>query len=375
MNPHGLDDPDHYSSVYDLASIAWYDLHNPTFNDIVHQAYHTVPGHPLKNTNELLTSYDGADGVKTGLTDNAGNCLVASATRDGRRLISVVLHASPFAVPDTTALLDYGFAQPPAPDTAETLTVARRSQLLWYLADAVPTALPTPRPTAPPAPAADGLLSGLLGAAASPKPAGATAAISAAGRSATPAPDPVPWIVSLVAIALGGLLLVGFTRRRRTPAVVALPAPRAAGADPIPAQAATTATPVAAKATNSGKTPPKATAAPPRRVNLLDPDNPTARAQRAIALAYRGQEGPSLAEFLMVVKQNPEFEFGTLDGFYDMPAAGYLGLARAYVENDRRRYAAALLKMARETYPDDKALERLAAELDEPAPETAADPA
>ena len=49
--------------------------------------------------------------------------------------------------------------------------------------------------------------------------------------------------------------------------------------------------------------------------------------------------------------------------------------ARAYVENDRRRYAAALLKMARETYPDDKALERLAAELDGPAPATpAADP-
>ncbi|HET7078653.1 MAG TPA: D-alanyl-D-alanine carboxypeptidase family protein [Chloroflexia bacterium] len=369
MNPHGLDDPDHYSSVYDLASIAWYDLHNPTFNEIVHQVYHTVPGHALKNTNELLTSYDGADGVKTGLTDNAGNCLVASATRDGRRLISVVLHASPFAVPDTEVLLDYGFAQPPAPVTAETLTIARRAQLLWYLADAVPTALPTPRPTATPAPPMDGLLSGLLGAATSPKPAAATGAVSAA-RSATPAPDPAPWIVSLVALALGALLLVGFTRRRRTPAAVALPATDAGGT-----QVASTAGPVAPRPANPGKPASKPPPAPPRRVNLLDPDNPTARAQRAIALAYRGQEGSSLAEFLMVVKQNPEFEFGTLDGFYDMPAAGYLALARAYVENDRRRYAAALLKMARETYPDDKALERLAAELDGPAPATpAADP-
>jgi D-alanyl-D-alanine carboxypeptidase (penicillin-binding protein 5/6) len=375
MNPHGLDAANHYSSVYDLASIAWYDLHNPTFNDIVHQVYHTVPGHPLKNTNELLSSYDGADGVKTGLTDNAGNCLVASATRDGRRLISVVLHSSPFAVPDTTALLDYGFAQPPAPDTADTLTVARRAQLLWYLADAVPTALPTPRPTATPAPAIDGLLSGLLGAAAAPKPSGATGAVSAASRSGTPAPDPTPWIVSLVALALGALLLVGFTRRRGRPAVVALPATGPAVANPTVAQAATTAGPAVAKAANPGKTSPKPPPAPPRRVNLLDPDNPTARAQRAIALAYRGQEGSSLAEFLMVVKQNPEFEFGTLDGFYDMPAAGYLALARAYVENDRRRYADALLKMARETYPDDKALERLAAELDETAPEApSADP-
>jgi hypothetical protein len=176
--------------------------------------------------------------------------------------------------------------------------------------------------------------------------------------------------VSLVALALGALLLVGFTRRRRTPAAVALPATDAGGT-PV----ASTAVPVAPRPANPGKPASKPPPAPPRRVNLLDPDNPTARAQRAIALAYRGQEGSSLAEFLMVVKQNPEFEFGTLDGFYDMPAAGYLALARAYVENDRRRYAAALLKMARETYPDDKALERLAAELDGPAPATpAADP-
>jgi serine-type D-Ala-D-Ala carboxypeptidase (penicillin-binding protein 5/6) len=380
MNPHGLDDPGHYSSVYDLASIAWYDLHNPVFNDIVKQVYHTVPGHPLKNTNELLSSYDGADGVKTGLTDNAGNCLVASATRGGRRLISVVLHSSPFAVPDTEALLDYGFAQPPAPDTAETLTVARRAQLLWYLADAVPTALPTPRPTATPGPPMDGLLSGLLGNATSPKPAAATGAVSAASRSGTPAPDPTPWLVSLLAIALGALVLIGFARRRRAPAMVALPTGSPAGAKPTVTQAATTAAPVAARPANPGKPAPKPPPAPPRRVNLLDPDNPTARAQRAIALAYRGQEGSSLAEFLMVVKQNPEFEFGTLDGFYDMPAAGYLALARAYVENERRRYAAALLKMARETYPDDKALERMAAELEDSAPATndtprAADPA
>jgi D-alanyl-D-alanine carboxypeptidase len=57
----------------------------------------------------LLGQYPGADGVKTGTTDAAGECLVASASRDGHRLIAVVL-GSTDRYADATALLDYGFA-------------------------------------------------------------------------------------------------------------------------------------------------------------------------------------------------------------------------------------------------------------------------
>ncbi|MDQ6747164.1 MAG: D-alanyl-D-alanine carboxypeptidase, partial [Candidatus Dormibacteraeota bacterium] len=105
MNPHGFDDPNHYSSVYDLASIAWYDLHNPVFNEVVRQAFHDVPGHSLQNTDEMLTRYPGADGIKTGWTDIAGNCFVGSATRNGRRLITVTLdEPHGFEWPDNSAL-------------------------------------------------------------------------------------------------------------------------------------------------------------------------------------------------------------------------------------------------------------------------------
>ncbi|HMA35105.1 MAG TPA: D-alanyl-D-alanine carboxypeptidase family protein [Chloroflexia bacterium] len=345
MNPHGLDDPNHYSSAYDLASITWYDLHNPTFNEVVSQVFHTVPGHGLRNTNEMLTRYPGADGVKTGMTDAAGNCLITSATRDGRRLIAVVLgEVFGHTYPDTTAILDYGFSQQPD-DSTDTLTVARRAELLWYLSAAIPTPLPTPRPTATPTPSpvpSGGLnLAGFL----APIVAPAAGPATAGGGPPAPAGNAPAWLWSLLAVPAGGLLLWAYLQwapgRRR-----AAPAPaRSSPAVPLP----------------------------PRRVSLLDGDDLATRAQRAIALAHRGQEGSSLAEFLAIVQRNPEFEFGAVPGFYDMPAAGYLALARAYGETDRRRYASALLQLGQETYPDDGAIRRLRAELDA-APTGAAPP-
>ena len=60
------------------------------------------------NKNLLLGTYRGADGVKTGYTSKAGRCLVASATRNGRTLVAVVLHAGdPYT--DARRLLNLGF--------------------------------------------------------------------------------------------------------------------------------------------------------------------------------------------------------------------------------------------------------------------------
>jgi hypothetical protein len=136
------------------------------------------------------------------------------------------------------------------------------------------------------------------------------------------------------------------------------------------AESAAVAAPAArpARGGKNGK-PGAAPTPPPRRVNLLTGEDLNTRAERAIALAYRGQEGSSLAEFLMIIKTNPEFEFGALPGFYDMPAAGYMALARAYAEHDRRRYATALLKLALESYPDDRPLARMLAEVDDAGPD------
>lgn len=114
-NPHGLNNPQHYSSAYDLAIIARYGLHKvPHFQEIVRTWRYTIPwaGHPwdrvMYNHNKLLKRYPGTDGVKTGFTDQAGKCLVSSATRNGHQFIAVVMDSKDIYA-DSAALLNYGF--------------------------------------------------------------------------------------------------------------------------------------------------------------------------------------------------------------------------------------------------------------------------
>jgi serine-type D-Ala-D-Ala carboxypeptidase (penicillin-binding protein 5/6) len=90
-SPHGLGDSGETISATDLVSVTRAALAYPVFSEIVATAESNVAGHKLVNTNELLTTFAGADGVKTGTTDEAGECLVASVTRDGHRLLVVLL--------------------------------------------------------------------------------------------------------------------------------------------------------------------------------------------------------------------------------------------------------------------------------------------
>ncbi len=113
VNPHGLHDPDHYSTAYDLALIARYALRHPTFASLVRTPTWVLargdrPPQELVNSNKLLGRYAGADGVKTGWIAASGPCLVASATRDGWRLLAVVLNSQE-VYRDAEQLLDYGF--------------------------------------------------------------------------------------------------------------------------------------------------------------------------------------------------------------------------------------------------------------------------
>jgi D-alanyl-D-alanine carboxypeptidase (penicillin-binding protein 5/6) len=110
VNTHGLDTENHYSSARDLATLSRaivktkdYPLHKEKefiYNGIKQQ-----------NRNGLLWVDASVDGLKTGHTDGCGYCLVASAVRDGTRLISVVLGAPSIKEreADSLALLNYGF--------------------------------------------------------------------------------------------------------------------------------------------------------------------------------------------------------------------------------------------------------------------------
>ncbi|MES9936240.1 MAG: D-alanyl-D-alanine carboxypeptidase family protein [Sedimenticola sp.] len=112
VNSTGLPDKNHYTTANDIAKVAaatirefpdyygWYAVREFTFNDIKQH-----------NRNKLLWRDDSVDGIKTGHTEAAGYCLVASAKRNGMRLISVVMgtKSENARAKESQALLNYGF--------------------------------------------------------------------------------------------------------------------------------------------------------------------------------------------------------------------------------------------------------------------------
>lgn len=116
VNPHGLDDPNHYTTARDLAIMGSYAMRMPLFRKMVATASYTIPwpGHPWDRVatahNKFLNLYQYATGIKTGLTNRAGYCLVGSAAKDGRELVSVVLGCTHDTFyNDTITLMEYGF--------------------------------------------------------------------------------------------------------------------------------------------------------------------------------------------------------------------------------------------------------------------------
>ena len=117
-NPTGLDDPDHYSSAYDLAVVGATLLADyPDLRTIVGSrqvSIYSTPQHkafnPI-NIDRLLWTYPGAIGIKPGYTGAAGYCLAAAATRNGRTILAVVLGSTQHFT-DAATLLDFGFRHP-----------------------------------------------------------------------------------------------------------------------------------------------------------------------------------------------------------------------------------------------------------------------
>jgi len=115
-SPSGIRDHGNYSTPWDLAALTRYAFRDPRFDQLVRTRRIQVPWSAPTNSkiylnnNYLLHEYRGANGVKTGYTHEAGWCLVASATRHGRRLIAVVLD-SPNIYADARQLLNLGFSR------------------------------------------------------------------------------------------------------------------------------------------------------------------------------------------------------------------------------------------------------------------------
>lgn len=112
MNATGLPSEEHYSSAHDMAKLARAIIYeDPQHYSIYAQKEFLWNGIKQPNRNLLLWRDKTVDGLKTGHTDEAGYCLVASAVRDDMRLISVVFGASSEAAraAETQKLLTYGF--------------------------------------------------------------------------------------------------------------------------------------------------------------------------------------------------------------------------------------------------------------------------
>jgi D-alanyl-D-alanine carboxypeptidase (penicillin-binding protein 5/6) len=127
VNPHGYHDDNHYTTATDLSMIAKAFLDNTLLASIASKDYFNGIGadrqkypdkkirtYSWKNSNLLLSSaaykYEYATGVKTGSTDEAGKCLVASATKDGKKLLAVILKDSEAGRwQDAAGLFNYAF--------------------------------------------------------------------------------------------------------------------------------------------------------------------------------------------------------------------------------------------------------------------------
>lgn len=120
VTPNGLDADKHYTTAYELCCIASYAIQNENFMEIVQTPSHQFSNYDgtrtysVNNKDAFLTSYDGALGIKTGFTGNAGYCFCGAARRNNVTLISSVLACGwppnkGYKWSDTKKLMDYGF--------------------------------------------------------------------------------------------------------------------------------------------------------------------------------------------------------------------------------------------------------------------------
>lgn len=245
-NPVGLDEAGNRSTASDLVRLAIVLRRDPLFRRIFDTTSTTIESgaHPraLVNRNTLLQTVPWVNGVKTGYTIDAGNVLVASASRKGVELVSAVLGAPTESARDsaTMALFDYGFSlyhrrspvregRPVAQvgiahrDVSVELAPSRDVRVTVRRGQRVRTVVRAPEQVDGPVQRGERLGRAVVlidGEVAGRTPLLATASASAASLierydAAVPGPRPVAWLVAVAALALALAGLAALRRRRR----------------------------------------------------------------------------------------------------------------------------------------------------------------
>jgi D-alanyl-D-alanine carboxypeptidase (penicillin-binding protein 5/6) len=99
-NACGFDSPTHYTTAADLATLSEIAMQDHTFRSLVRKEVDMIfpinanRSYWLRNTNRLLGRIPGIEGIKTGFTSQAGRCLVAKASQNGKEVLLVLLHAN-----------------------------------------------------------------------------------------------------------------------------------------------------------------------------------------------------------------------------------------------------------------------------------------
>ncbi len=160
VNPNGLPAQGHHTTARDLALIARQAMTYPLFREIVSTRRASIPWEGrsyqriLNNKNRLLSSYEGATGIKTGFTRAAGRCLVFGARRDGMEVIGVVLNCGDW-FDEAARLMDMGFdryelfAALDQGETLRALPVHEGRQETVYVCAAGKLCAPVPKGTTP----------------------------------------------------------------------------------------------------------------------------------------------------------------------------------------------------------------------------------
>ena len=163
MNPHGLHHVNHYTTAIDLGKIAIAAMKNPWIDKIVRRPSSIIKSSmrtqirvTSKAKSLFFDKFTGADGVKTGYTAPAGNCFIGSATRGGRRYLSVVMGSPASACKETIPILSWAFQRfkreiclpQGSPITVHlpdsfSVTAATTDPIYWSVDTQHPMALPT----------------------------------------------------------------------------------------------------------------------------------------------------------------------------------------------------------------------------------------
>ena len=145
VNPNGLPVPGQITTARDLARLTQALMRDfPEHANYWKMPYVHIGNRRLRSHNSLLRTFEGADGVKTGFICDSGFNIVASATRDGTRLVAIVLGQSSARERGAraTRLLEHGFATRSwklffSPSTVESLPVSTRSDEIVSIRDRV----------------------------------------------------------------------------------------------------------------------------------------------------------------------------------------------------------------------------------------------